>query len=128
RRADGPDLRQARGGPDHRGGVAVGMPPRPGAAYPRWRLSMDEARHSPTATEVSVAQALTASEVARLVGVAVTTLRTWDRRYGLGPPGHEAGKHRRYRDEDVRRLAEMRRLTASGVPPGQAAAWVLARP
>lgn len=75
-----------------------------------------------------MAEALTASQAARLVGVAVTTLRTWDRRYGLGPPGHEAGKHRRYREDDVRRLAEMRRLTASGVPPGQAAAWVLARP
>lgn len=75
-----------------------------------------------------MAQALTASQAAQLVGVAVTTLRTWDRRYGLGPPGHETGRHRRYDDEDVRRLVEMRRLTAQGVPPGQAAAWVLARP
>lgn len=70
---------------------------------------------------------LTASEAARLVGVAITTLRTWDRRYGLGPRGHEAGKHRRYGPEDVQRLVEMQRLTAQGVPPARAAAWVLER-
>jgi DNA-binding transcriptional MerR regulator len=75
-----------------------------------------------------VAEGLTASQAARLVGVAVTTLRTWDRRYGLGPPGHETGRHRRYDEDDLRRLVEMRRLTAQGVPPGQAAAWVLNRP
>jgi DNA-binding transcriptional MerR regulator len=73
-------------------------------------------------------ESLTASQAARLVGVAVTTLRTWDRRYGLGPPDHRAGAHRRYHDEDLRRLAEMRRLTAQGVPPAQAAAWILSRP
>jgi DNA-binding transcriptional MerR regulator len=70
---------------------------------------------------------LTASEAARLVGVAITTLRTWDRRYGLGPHSHEAGKHRRYGPEDVQRLVEMQRLIAQGVPPAQAAAWVLDR-
>jgi hypothetical protein len=70
---------------------------------------------------------LTASETAQLLGVAITTLRTWDRRYGLGPEVHEAGKHRRYREPDVQRLMEMRRLIAQGVPPGQAAAWVLNR-
>ncbi len=73
-------------------------------------------------------ESLTASQAARLVGVAVTTLRTWDRRYGLGPPDHRAGAHRRYTDEDLRRLAEMRRLTSQGVPPAQAAAWILSRP
>lgn len=70
---------------------------------------------------------LTASQAARLVGVAITTLRTWDRRYGLGPRSHEAGKHRRYLPDDVGRLIEMQRLTAQGVPPAQAAAWVLER-
>lgn len=70
---------------------------------------------------------LTASEAARVVGVAITTLRTWDRRYGLGPRTHEAGKHRRYGPEDMRRLVEMQRLATQGVPPAQAAAWVLDR-
>ncbi|MCP2322620.1 hypothetical protein HDA40_001127 [Hamadaea flava] len=73
-------------------------------------------------------EALTASEAARLVGVAVTTLRTWDRRYGLGPESRQTGKHRRYGPADLRRLAEMQRLVGQGVAPAQAAAWVLGRP
>jgi MerR family transcriptional regulator, light-induced transcriptional regulator len=73
-------------------------------------------------------EALTASEAAHLIGVAVTTLRTWDRRYGLGPRDHQSGKHRRYQPEDLRRLADMQRLTGEGVPPAQAAAWILDRP
>lgn len=64
---------------------------------------------------VSVAQ------VAHRLGVAPATLRTWDRRYGLGPSSHEAGSHRRYSDEDLARLAVMRRLVVSGVPAQQAA-------
>lgn len=64
---------------------------------------------------------LTAGAVARRLGVAVTTLRTWDRRYGLGPTDHTAGTHRRYSADDVRRLETMRSLTFQGVPPGDAA-------
>ena len=64
---------------------------------------------------------ITVSEVAHRLGVAPATLRTWDRRYGLGPSSHEAGEHRRYSDEDLARLAVMRRLVISGVPPAHAA-------
>jgi DNA-binding transcriptional MerR regulator len=64
---------------------------------------------------------VTVSEVAHRLGVAPATLRTWDRRYGLGPSSHEAGEHRRYTEEDLARLAAMRRLVVSGVPPQQAA-------
>jgi MerR family transcriptional regulator, light-induced transcriptional regulator len=71
---------------------------------------------------------LTAGAVARRLGVAVTTLRTWHQRYDLGPSSHEPGKHRRYSDEDVARLELMQRLTADGVPPGEAARWVRERP
>jgi DNA-binding transcriptional MerR regulator len=48
-------------------------------------------------------------------------LRTWDRRYGLGPSQHSAGAHRRYSPADVERLERMRRLVLSGVPPAEAA-------
>ena len=67
------------------------------------------------------ASGITVAEVAHRLGVAPATLRTWDRRYGLGPSSHEAGEHRRYSDEDLARLAAMRRLVVSGVPPQQAA-------
>ncbi len=64
---------------------------------------------------------LTVAAVARTLGVAASTLRTWDRRYGLGPSAHQAGSHRRYTPEDVARLQTMRRLTLRGVAPVDAA-------
>jgi hypothetical protein len=70
-----------------------------------------------------VDEALTAGAVARRLGVAVTTLRTWHQRYGLGPSQHVAGQHRRYTPQDMERLEVMRRLTAQGVTPAEAAAW-----
>ena len=72
-------------------------------------------------------EGLTAGAVARRLGVAVTTLRTWHQRYDLGPSRHEPGKHRRYTPEDVARLEMMQRLTADGVPSGEAARWVRSR-
>ncbi|MFV2087597.1 MerR family transcriptional regulator [Micromonospora sp. LOL_021] len=67
--------------------------------------------------------ALSAGSVARRLGVAVTTLRTWHQRYGLGPTRHVKGHHRRYSREDLARLEVMRRLTAEGVSPAEAARW-----
>ncbi|MFI5495275.1 MerR family transcriptional regulator [Actinoplanes sp. NPDC051859] len=73
-------------------------------------------------------EALTAGAAARRLGVAVTTLRTWHQRYGLGPSQHLPGHHRRYTAQDLDRLQIMRRLTAQGVPPAQAAAWAQRMP
>ena len=64
---------------------------------------------------------LTVAAVARRLGVAPATLRTWDRRYGLGPSSHEAGEHRRYCPNDLAQLTLMRRLIISGVAPADAA-------
>jgi len=66
---------------------------------------------------------LSAGAVARRLGVAVTTLRTWHQRYGLGPSSHLPGHHRRYTAEDLSRLEVMRRLTAEGIAPAEAARW-----
>jgi DNA-binding transcriptional MerR regulator len=68
-----------------------------------------------------VTEELAAGEVARRLGVAVTTLRSWHRRYQLGPTGHAAGRHRRYTAADVARLETMRQLTARGIPAADAA-------
>lgn len=69
----------------------------------------------------STGPSLPVSAVARRLGVAPATLRTWDRRYGVGPGEHAAGAHRRYAPADVVRLEAMRRLTMEGVPPAEAA-------
>ncbi|MBX9365101.1 MerR family transcriptional regulator [Streptomyces sp. WAC04114] len=68
---------------------------------------------------------LTTGEVARRLGVAPTTVRTWDRRYGLGPDDHTGGRHRRWTTTDVARLERMCALTATGIPPAEAARTVL---
>lgn len=64
---------------------------------------------------------LTVGAVARRLGVAPATLRTWARRYGLGPSAHVAGAHRRYSPQDLARLDLMRRMVDAGVGPGDAA-------
>lgn len=68
---------------------------------------------------------LTVAAVAARLGVAPATLRTWDRRYGLGPSERSVGSHRRYGAVDVERLLVMRRLTLDGVAPGDAARLAL---
>ncbi|WP_341718418.1 MerR family transcriptional regulator [Micromonospora sp. FIMYZ51] len=73
-------------------------------------------------------EALSAGAVARRLGVAVTTLRTWHQRYGLGPSQHVPGHHRRYTPTDLVRLEIMRRLTADGVSPAEAARWARRAP
>ncbi|MCZ7421545.1 MULTISPECIES: MerR family transcriptional regulator [unclassified Micromonospora] len=73
-------------------------------------------------------EALSAGVVAQRLGVAVTTLRTWHQRYGLGPSEHIPGHHRRYTPADLARLEVMRRLTAEGVSPAEAARWARQAP
>ncbi|WP_258044671.1 MerR family transcriptional regulator [Streptomyces sp. SM11] len=69
---------------------------------------------------------LTTGTVARLLGVAPTTLRSWDRRYGIGPAAREGGRHRRWTAADIAALRNMCRLTSAGLPAAEAARAVLA--
>lgn len=64
---------------------------------------------------------LTTGALARRLGVSPTTLRSWDRRYGIGPAVRADGRHRRWTPQDVAMLEAMCRLTSSGVPPAEAA-------
>jgi methanogenic corrinoid protein MtbC1 len=63
---------------------------------------------------------------ARRIGVAPSTLRTWDRRYGIGPTDHTPGRHRRYSADDLARLDLMHRALIMGAAPADAAAHALA--
>jgi DNA-binding transcriptional MerR regulator len=49
-------------------------------------------------------------------------LRTWDRRYGIGPADHLPGRPRRYSPDDVARLEVMRHAMIQGATPADAAA------
>ncbi|GAA3398297.1 MerR family transcriptional regulator [Streptomyces roseoviridis] len=67
------------------------------------------------------AHGITTGAVARRLGVSPTTVRSWDQRYGIGPAVRADGRHRRWSPADIAMLEEMCRLTASGVPPAEAA-------
>ncbi|WP_143664729.1 MerR family transcriptional regulator, partial [Streptomyces sp. NRRL B-24572] len=67
------------------------------------------------------AHGITTGAVARRLGVSPTTVRSWDQRYGIGPAVRADGRHRRWSPADLAVLDEMCRLTASGVPPAEAA-------
>lgn len=64
---------------------------------------------------------LAVAAVAQRLGLAPATLRTWDRRYGLGPSGRSVGGHRRYTGEDILRLDLACRLMRQGYAPADAA-------
>lgn len=64
---------------------------------------------------------VTTGFLARKLGVSPTTLRSWDRRYGLGPAARVQGRHRRWSPGDVAMMQDMCRMTAAGVPPAEAA-------
>ncbi|WP_327731732.1 MerR family transcriptional regulator [Streptomyces sp. NBC_00487] len=64
---------------------------------------------------------LTSGALARRLGVSPTTLRSWDRRYGIGPAVRADGRHRRWTPQDVTMVETMCRLTSAGVPPAEAA-------
>jgi DNA-binding transcriptional MerR regulator len=66
-------------------------------------------------------------EVARRTGMTVPTLRAWERRYGLMVPVRTAGGHRRYREEDVRRVLAVLELVRQGWSVGAAARQVAGR-
>src|SRR5580692_1667210 len=59
--------------------------------------------------------------VARRLGVAPSTLRTWNRRYGIGARELSPGRHRRYTAEDIIRLEHMQKLILRGAAPADAA-------
>lgn len=65
---------------------------------------------------------LAVADVARRVGVTTSTVRAWERRYGLAPSGRTRGGHRRYSAADVAVLQRLERLVQAGIPTAEAAA------
>jgi MerR family transcriptional regulator, light-induced transcriptional regulator len=63
--------------------------------------------------------------VAERLGLPTATLRSWNRRYGIGPTGHNPGSHRLYSEADIAVVEHMRQLIDSGASPGSAAETAL---
>jgi hypothetical protein len=68
---------------------------------------------------------LSVGAAAGRLGVAPATVRSWERRYGLGPGGRSHGGHRRYTAADLNRLLQMQELVSRGQAPAAAARAVL---
>ncbi len=64
---------------------------------------------------------LSVGEAAARVGVAASTLRTWERRYAVTAGGRSSGGHRRYGPQDIALLRRMHELVVAGEPPARAA-------
>lgn len=58
-------------------------------------------------------------EFARICGINPTTLRAWQRRYGLLKPLRSEGGHRLYSDDDVQQALKILDWVKKGVPVGQ---------
>jgi DNA-binding transcriptional MerR regulator/methylmalonyl-CoA mutase cobalamin-binding subunit len=58
---------------------------------------------------------------AQRTGLTPHVIRAWERRYGAIDPERSAGKHRLYSEEDVERLALLRRAVCSGHSIGKIA-------
>ncbi|KAA8888383.1 MerR family transcriptional regulator [Nocardia colli] len=73
---------------------------------------------------VSDAAGYTVRAVAERLGIPTATLRSWNRRYNIGPPQHRPGKHRLYTEADIALLGQMLTLIQDGASPAGAAAAV----
>ncbi len=63
--------------------------------------------------------------VAAATGVLATTLRAWERRYGVPAPSRTAAAYRLYEPDDVAEIERMRDLVSAGSKPAQAAEVVV---
>jgi DNA-binding transcriptional MerR regulator len=74
---------------------------------------------------VEVPAGMSVGEVARRAGVSTSTLRAWERRYGVLQPARSSGGHRRYGPADLARVRRMLELLADGWSTEAAAVAVL---
>jgi DNA-binding transcriptional MerR regulator len=63
----------------------------------------------------------TVGVVADRIGVPIATLRSWNQRYGVGPPEHSPGSHRLYSENDILMVERMHHLIGEGTSPRSAA-------
>lgn len=67
-------------------------------------------------------------DAAQIVGVAASSLRTWDRRFALGPSVFTDAGYRRFTCADLDRVELMRRYLHEGLLPATASRRALEHP
>lgn len=67
------------------------------------------------------------SEVAAVAGVAASTIRSWEARYGFPASSRTAGRHRRYSEEDMRQVRAVAEEIRRGRPVRKAVEAVRTR-
>lgn len=72
-------------------------------------------------------EGLSISAASLLLGVPVPTIRSWERRYGIGEPTRTEGKHRRYDIKALSELRDLRDAIATGRRAHEAAALIRSR-
>jgi MerR family transcriptional regulator, light-induced transcriptional regulator len=77
--------------------------------------------HSQLETTSNDTPMFTANEVELRTGVPATTLRQWERRYGLPNPQRASSGYRLYSQQDIGCIEFMRNQISSGVPASRAA-------
>jgi MerR family transcriptional regulator, light-induced transcriptional regulator len=91
-------------------------------AHPKRRTAQSEARSADDSLDSDpLVPQYTVRAVAERLGVPTATLRSWNQRYGVGPPGHTPGRHRLYSETDIAILQQMNELILRGVNPRSAA-------
>lgn len=63
--------------------------------------------------------------VAEMTGVPASTLRAWERRYGIPTPQRTASSYRLYGERELDQVRRLRDLCAGGLAPSEAAQMVL---
>lgn len=100
----------------------MGIPPRlVDVSSTTTRPTPSATRRSAPTESASPGVVWSVGEVGKTLGLPASTLRTWERRYGLTPSVRTQGGHRRYDSSDVERLRMMSHLVAQGVAPSEAA-------
>lgn len=72
-------------------------------------------------------EGLSISAASLMLGVPVPTIRSWERRYGIGEPTRTEGKHRRYDIKALSELRDLRDAIATGRRAHEAAALIRSR-
>lgn len=66
----------------------------------------------------------TIKRAAELAGLSASTVRAWERRYGIPQPERTTSRYRVYSSTDVDLLIRMSELVRAGTPPSRAAALI----